>query len=188
MRILNTSDEGYTFENILCSQLIAKLGGRAATKYEQIHEQIDYILDNVKMDVKHQPKAYSYKTINIEIEEYETNNPSNRHNSYWLTSTAEIYIWHVGDSKAYWFLKSELAPYVDALINNPMHIKAKQVTNAGGKISRSNGQAAKAMSAKHGSKKLDNAVTIRMPISIIKSLPSTAEIYVDKYGYITGMN
>lgn len=174
---MNTSQQGYIFEKALLKRPLFEGNGRIATKEEQLQEQIDFIFnddfDNHKVDIKYQPKAHKYGTINIELSEYNTFNPNIRRDSWWFTSTATMYVWFVGPDKYIIFLKEDLQKYVDAFITNEYNNLYEEMSRAGARRSSGNGYHAKEMSSNHGSVKFDNAETLRVPISILESIGET---------------
>ncbi|WP_445774200.1 hypothetical protein [Shewanella sp.] len=168
----NNSKAGYSYEARTVAKIIKSFGGRAATLDEQLKQGIDYVsVTGETIDVKHQPKAFIHGTINVELMEYNTNDPSIQNLGSFLHSKADLYHWCIRDDEVedvLVFHKEALKPYIDRVINGESIV--------GFLLSESNSLHARNESRQHGSSKFDNAVTCRVDIHLVKQIQREYEM------------
>ncbi|UAL42868.1 hypothetical protein K8B83_18935 [Shewanella inventionis] len=168
----NNSKAGYSYEARTVAKIIKSFGGRAATLDEQLKQGIDYVsVTGETIDVKHQPKAFIHGTINVELMEYNTNDPTIMNAGSFLHSKADLYHWCIRDDEVedvLVFNKEALMPYIERVINGESIV--------GFLLSNSNSLHAQNESRQHGSSKFDNAVTCRVDIHLVKQIQREYEM------------
>jgi hypothetical protein len=168
----NNSKAGYSYEARTVAKIIKSYGGRAATLDEQLKQGIDYVsVTGETIDVKHQPKAFIHGTINVELLEYNTDDPTINNLGSFLHSKAETYYWCIRDDEVedvLVFDKEALKPYIDRVMSGESIV--------GFLLSESNSLHARNESRQHGSSKFDNAVTCRVDIHLVKQIQREYEM------------
>lgn len=164
-----TSAQGFDFEDVCLDRLISISQGKEATLHQQQTECIDYIDgQGNKYDIKYQPKAWAYGTVNVELYEYNPNDESDYQDSWLFTSTAQGYIWNTGEHLL--AMPKELLYDIGyAYYKAPIHEKMKAIRDYGkqGFSVVSNGTAAQQMSSDFkltNSSRRTQARTLRVPI------------------------